>query len=48
MTYGRLDAGTGPRRLPHASVLAELARILGVSAEAIAGGIAQARSQRSS
>lgn len=43
MTYLRLDGGSGARRLPPDSVLAELATILDVSPAAVAAGIHQAR-----
>jgi transcriptional regulator with XRE-family HTH domain len=43
MTYVRLDAGSGARRLPPNSVLEELASILGVEPAAVAAGIDQAR-----
>lgn len=43
MTYLRLDAGSGARRLPPDSVLEEIATILGVPPPAVAAGINQSR-----
>ena len=43
MTYVRLDAGVGARRLPPPAVVAELADVLGVSPGAVVDGIVSAR-----